>query len=123
MAITSHVLDLSSGRPAAGVDVVLEHVDDKKGWHAVARATTDADGRVKDAFTEAPRPRPLPAHVRDRRLLRGAQRHLLPPRGDRGVRGERRPRASSRAAAVVAVRLLDVSRELIGPHVTRGRDS
>ena len=52
MAITSHVLDLTSGKPAAGVEVVLEHIDDKKGWHAVARATTDADGRVKDAFAK-----------------------------------------------------------------------
>src|SRR5262245_21360605 len=50
--ITSHVLDLSSGKPAPGVAVTLEHIDDKKGWHAVAQATTDADGRVKDAFTK-----------------------------------------------------------------------
>jgi len=50
--ITSHVLDLSSGKPAVGVEIALEHIDDKKGWHAVARAKTDADGRVKDAFTK-----------------------------------------------------------------------
>jgi 5-hydroxyisourate hydrolase len=52
MAITSHVLDLTSGKPAAGVEIVLEHIDDKKGWHAVSRATTDSDGRVRDAFTK-----------------------------------------------------------------------
>ena len=50
--ITSHVLDLSTGKPAAGVDIALEHIDDKHGWHAVARAQTDADGRVKDAFAK-----------------------------------------------------------------------
>ena len=50
--ITSHVLDLTSGKPAAGVEIALEHIDDRKGWHAVARATTDADGRVRDAFTK-----------------------------------------------------------------------
>ena len=52
MAITSHVLDLTNGKPAAGVEIVLEHIDDKKGWHAVSRATTDSDGRVRDAFTK-----------------------------------------------------------------------
>jgi 5-hydroxyisourate hydrolase len=50
--VTSHVLDLTSGTPAAGVEIALEHIDEKKGWHAVARATTDADGRVKEAFAK-----------------------------------------------------------------------
>jgi len=50
--ITSHVLDLTAGKPAAGLEIALEHIDEKKGWHAVAKATTDADGRVKDAFTK-----------------------------------------------------------------------
>ena len=50
--ITSHVLDLTTGRPAAGVEIALEHIDEKKGWHAVARAKTDTDGRVLDAFTK-----------------------------------------------------------------------
>jgi 5-hydroxyisourate hydrolase len=41
--ITTHVLDLAAGRPAAGVGVVLEGPDGE-----LARGTTDADGRVRD---------------------------------------------------------------------------
>ncbi|MFN8589593.1 MAG: hydroxyisourate hydrolase [Candidatus Eisenbacteria bacterium] len=46
-AITTHVLDLSSGRPAANVAVKLERRDDT-GWRPVAERTTDSDGRVRD---------------------------------------------------------------------------
>ncbi len=49
-AITTHVLDLTSGTPAAGVAVRLEREQDGH-WHAHGQATTDADGRVRDAFT------------------------------------------------------------------------
>jgi 5-hydroxyisourate hydrolase len=45
--VTTHVLDAVSGRPAAGVDVRLEHqVED--GWSAVAGGSTDDDGRIAD---------------------------------------------------------------------------
>ena len=53
--ITTHVLDLTAGSPAAGVAVTLEHAA-AAGWTEVARATTDADGRVKDAFARVPGP-------------------------------------------------------------------
>ncbi|TFB83870.1 hydroxyisourate hydrolase [Cryobacterium algoricola] len=43
--ITTHVLDAVSGRPAAGVPVELEQRLES-GWHALASAGTDADGRV-----------------------------------------------------------------------------
>ena len=44
-AITTHVLDVSAGRPAAGLRVRLEHV--APGATAeIARAVTDAAGRV-----------------------------------------------------------------------------
>jgi len=46
--ITTHVLDLASGRPAAGVAVKLEILAPGKGWTALAERVTDADGRVKD---------------------------------------------------------------------------
>jgi 5-hydroxyisourate hydrolase len=46
--ITTHVLDTSRGRPAAGVVVALEREGDDGGWIAVGRGTTDADGRLKD---------------------------------------------------------------------------
>jgi 5-hydroxyisourate hydrolase len=51
--ITTHILDLSAGRPAAGVDVTLEHAG-PSGWSVLARATTDPDGRVRDAFAALP---------------------------------------------------------------------
>ena len=45
--ITSHVLDTSTGRPASGLTVQLEHSG--SGTSApLAAATTDADGRVHD---------------------------------------------------------------------------
>jgi 5-hydroxyisourate hydrolase len=45
--ITTHVLDTSRGRPAAGVPVTLEvKLDD--GWRVVGRGATDADGRLRD---------------------------------------------------------------------------
>lgn len=52
-AITTHVLDVSRGRPARGVAVLLERVGTPRST-TLARATTDTDGRVK-AFTPAPR--------------------------------------------------------------------
>ena len=51
--ITTHVLDTSRGRPAAGVPVLLERVVDS-GWQPVGRGTTDADGRARDLLQSAP---------------------------------------------------------------------
>jgi 5-hydroxyisourate hydrolase len=45
--ISTHVLDLSRGVPAAGVEVTLERADSAGAFTRVARATTDADGRVR----------------------------------------------------------------------------
>lgn len=47
MSLSTHVLDATSGRPAAGVGVLLETFDDG-GWTEVAADVTDADGRLKD---------------------------------------------------------------------------
>jgi len=44
--ITTHVLDTSRGRPAAGLVVVLESEQDGS-WREIGRGVTDADGRVK----------------------------------------------------------------------------
>ncbi len=49
--ITTHVLDLSEGRPASGVGVRLE-ARDGDGWKLLAEKVTDADGRVKDLLAE-----------------------------------------------------------------------
>ncbi len=47
--ITTHILDLTAGVPAAGVSVTLERAE-ATGWAMLGRATTDADGRVRDGF-------------------------------------------------------------------------
>jgi 5-hydroxyisourate hydrolase len=47
-AITTHVLDLSRGRPARGVSVTLSAEDDAGCWNVLAEGVTDADGRVRD---------------------------------------------------------------------------
>jgi 5-hydroxyisourate hydrolase len=45
--ITTHVLDLAAGRPAAGVEVVLE-LASEDGWSEVTRCRTDGDGRARE---------------------------------------------------------------------------
>ena len=52
-AITTHVLDLSDGRPAAGMAVVLERRAAGGEWIAVSERRTDADGRVRDLCPSA----------------------------------------------------------------------
>ena len=51
-AVTTHVLDTGSGRPASGVRVRLEACGDDGpaagGWRELASSDTDADGRVRD---------------------------------------------------------------------------
>ena len=44
--ITTHVLDLARGAPAAGIDVTLDRADARGAYTPVGRAITDADGRV-----------------------------------------------------------------------------
>jgi len=44
--ITTHILDTSKGRPAAGVAVSLE-LERNGQWETVGRGTTDADGRLR----------------------------------------------------------------------------
>jgi 5-hydroxyisourate hydrolase len=45
--LTTHVLDTSLGRPAAGVAVTLARREGP-GWIELGRSRTDADGRCKD---------------------------------------------------------------------------
>jgi 5-hydroxyisourate hydrolase len=49
--ITTHVLDVALGRPAAGVPVTLQRVDEtgatERGATEIGRASTDDDGRVR----------------------------------------------------------------------------
>lgn len=58
--ITTHVLDTSRGRPAAGIPVTLESRSNGE-WKQIGRRRTDADGRVKDL---------LPAGQLDKGLYR-----------------------------------------------------
>jgi 5-hydroxyisourate hydrolase len=52
--VTTHVLDLSSGRPAAGVSVRLEQAVADGAWREVGAARTDDDGRTGDLARAAP---------------------------------------------------------------------
>lgn len=49
--ITTHVLDTALGKPAAGVNIVLEQ-HSAQGWQTVATGATDADGRIKELTPE-----------------------------------------------------------------------
>ncbi len=51
-AITTHILDISIGKPAAGVTVKLDRQTDDGGWEPVGSATTDDDGRARDLIPE-----------------------------------------------------------------------
>jgi 5-hydroxyisourate hydrolase len=44
--ITTHVLDVSIGRPAAGVSVMLE-IERGGVWRELSRGATDGDGRLR----------------------------------------------------------------------------
>lgn len=57
-AITTHVLDTSLGRPAAGLSVVLERLAGGEGATEPARGSTDDDGRLRDLLPEGERPEP-----------------------------------------------------------------
>ncbi len=48
MSLTTHVLDLAAGRPAAGVAITL-----LRGEEVVARAVTNADGRTDAPLLDA----------------------------------------------------------------------
>ena len=50
--ITTHVLDLSSGRPAKGVAVTLSSRTGEARWDDLALGVTDADGRITDLLPE-----------------------------------------------------------------------
>ena len=52
--ITTHVLDTSVGRPAAGVPVHLERSTGDR-WETVGRAETDADGRARTLLPDGTR--------------------------------------------------------------------
>lgn len=56
MSITTHVLDISIGRPAPDVEVHLEHFDGRGSWRSVGRGRTDPDGRLRTLVPAASDP-------------------------------------------------------------------
>jgi 5-hydroxyisourate hydrolase len=50
-SVSTHVLDIHRGRPAAGVRVTLERKD-ADGFTQIKQAATDSDGRVKELVPE-----------------------------------------------------------------------
>jgi 5-hydroxyisourate hydrolase len=51
-AITTHVLDASIGRAAAGVPILLE-LEEGGTWRPLGKGVTDRDGRLRDLLSEA----------------------------------------------------------------------
>jgi len=49
--ITTHVLDVARGKPAAGVTVILE-MRHQKDWIPIGRGSTDANGRLMSLTEE-----------------------------------------------------------------------
>lgn len=48
MSISTHVLDVMRGTPAAGLDVTLSRREPDGDWKVVSESVTDADGRVRE---------------------------------------------------------------------------
>lgn len=63
--ITTHVLDLVLGKPAAGIGVELEQQLHDMSWRALARGKTNSDGRVTDLLPD------------QQELLRGSYRLIF----------------------------------------------
>lgn len=47
-AITTHILDTSTGSPARGVPIILEMQTPENQWQQLGKGTTDGDGRLRD---------------------------------------------------------------------------
>ena len=50
--ISTHILDLSSGKPAVGVPATLEILRGQRDWKVLGKGTTDGDGRLKTLLPE-----------------------------------------------------------------------
>ena len=61
-AITTHILDTTTGKPGAGIPVVLERKTHSSGWQPVTDGITDTDGRINDLLS--PTEAFLPGHYR-----------------------------------------------------------
>lgn len=52
--ITTHVLDVSRGKPAVGIAVKLESLQTSNDWQLLGEGVTNADGRVTDLLAADP---------------------------------------------------------------------
>jgi 5-hydroxyisourate hydrolase len=58
-AITTHVLDVARGRPAAGVPITLDLAESggaDASWRRLGHGVTDRDGRLRDLLADGERP-------------------------------------------------------------------
>jgi 5-hydroxyisourate hydrolase len=67
--ITTHVLDIARGKPARGINVVVEIAAGLERWAELARGVTDDDGRIGQFD---PPLAPLEHHVYRLRFVTGA---------------------------------------------------
>ena len=49
--ITTHILDTTRGKPAAGINIVLYRGENDE-WTEIARGTTNNDGRIPDLLSK-----------------------------------------------------------------------
>lgn len=61
-AITTHILDTTTGNPGAGIPVILERKTHSAGWQPIAEGITDASGRINDLLST--KEAFLPGHYR-----------------------------------------------------------
>ena len=52
--LSSHILDIHTGKPAPGVEIILSKQDASSRWSVVEKRQTDANGRVKDFLRTTP---------------------------------------------------------------------
>lgn len=50
--LSSHILDITQGSPAAGVTIKLSKLDNNKEWVVIDEKVTDINGRIKDFLKE-----------------------------------------------------------------------
>lgn len=50
--LSSHILDINTGKPAQGVRISLAKKDKNNGWITIDEKITDQNGRVKDFLEE-----------------------------------------------------------------------
>jgi 5-hydroxyisourate hydrolase len=72
--ITTHVLDVSLGKPAANIAVILELQTSGGDWSEVARGATDTDGRLRDWTAAKTLPAGIYRLVFDTRAYFGARK-------------------------------------------------